>query len=122
MDFMLWYGGTPVHYNFTSDIDSDYMLINWFSCPQQVIILWRNSMSNSEKQNQPNTNDHGRYSALLIVASQDKKKFILALGRADRNLMSFDLKVSINRRTGHINIQNRDFDISVVFPALFSPI
>jgi hypothetical protein len=41
--------------------------------------------------------------------------FILALGRADRNLMSFDLKVSINKRTEDINIQNHSFDISLSF-------
>ena len=65
---------------------------------------------------------------IMVLCSLDcgltrqKKMFILALGRADRNMMSFDLKVRMNKRTGHINIQNRSFDISVVFPALFSPI
>lgn len=46
--------------------------------------------------------------------------FILALGRADRNSKISVLKVRVNKRAGHINnIQNRSFEISIVFPVLF---
>jgi hypothetical protein len=62
-------------------------------------------MSNPEKKNQSDT--------IMEV-------FILALGRADRNSKISVLKVRVNKRAGHINnIQNRSFEISIVFPALF---
>jgi hypothetical protein len=75
-------------------------------------------MSNPEKKNQSDT--------IMALCSVDcgftrqKEVFILALGRADRNSKISVLKVRVNKRAGHINnIQNRSFEISIVFPALF---